>query len=268
VTPPAPRIQAATRDSEPFSLDGRVALVTGGSSGIGLETARTLASWGARVAITHRPQAAPPAPPTGDDRSMTVALDVRDTPSIAAAVAAVVERFGRIDVLVNSAGTNVQQEALDVDEATWDLIVDTNLKGAFFTSQAVARAMLDQGPAPDGGYSIVNVASQMGLVGYHRRAAYCASKAGLVNLTRVLAVEWARSGIRVNAVAPTFISTPLGDEVLDAVPGLRQEIVGRSPMGEIGVPSDVASGILYLASRASRLVTGSTLSIDGGWTAW
>lgn len=257
-------------------LGGCVALVTGGSRGIGESIVRALATYGADIALTTRP---------GNlDRpelaallewvrslgrgALAVELDVRDRAQIEPAVDAVRERFGRIDVLVNNAGTNVQQKALDVDEATWDLIVDTNLKGAFFVSQAVGRLMADRPRAEDMGYSIVTVGSQMGFVGYHRRAAYCASKAGVVNLTRALAVEWAEHGIRVNAVAPTFVHTELADAMLAEDPAFEREVLSRIPIGRIGEPRDVALAVLYLCGAASRLVTGHTLTVDGGWTAW
>ena len=190
----------------------------------------------------------------GGSDAFAVALDVRSARDASRAVDEVVRRCGEIHILVNNAGINVQQPAIEVDEASWDLIVDTNLKGLFFTSQAAARAMMAR-PAPDDmGYSIVNVASQMGLVGFAHRAAYCASKAGVVNLTRVLAIEWAQAGIRVNAVAPTFVHTPLADSML-ADEGFRSEVLSRSPMGRVGDPADVANGVAYLCSSASRLVT-------------
>jgi NAD(P)-dependent dehydrogenase (short-subunit alcohol dehydrogenase family) len=254
-------------------LEGRVALVTGGTSGIGLATARHLADLGAAVAVTHRPG----SEATGEDvvadlRSRTpgalgVPMDVTVVQSIRRGVRQVEQEHGRIDLLVNSAGTNVQQLAKDVDEATWDLVLGVNLKGTFFVCQAVAELMARTEPAGRGGHSIVNVASQMGLVGYHRRAAYCASKAGVVNLTRALAVEWAADSIRVNAVAPTFIKTPLSEPMLEEE-GFRTEVLDRSPLRTIGEPDDIVAGVAYLSGDGARLVTGHTLSIDGGWTAW
>jgi 2-deoxy-D-gluconate 3-dehydrogenase len=259
-----------------FSLEGRVALVTGGTRGIGEAIARTLAEAGAAVAFTSRPAAGASGERTRLERDLAglgapeaqgFELEVRSLQSIDECVRNVVERLGRIDILVNNAGVNVQQEALEVDEATWDLIVDTNLKGLFFVSQAVARRMSAAPRGSDDAYSIVNVASQMGLVGLSRRAAYCSSKAGVVNLTRVLAIEWAQYGIRVNAVAPTFVNTPLAAPML-ADESFRQDVLRRIPLGLIGEADDVGGGVLYLCSPASRLVTGHTLAIDGGWTAW
>ena len=156
---------------------------------------------------------------------------------------------------------NIPREALDVDEADWDAVMDVNLKGLFFMSQRAGRRMVNAG-----GGKIVNIASQNGVIGYYRRAAYCSSKAGVVNLTRVLALEWAPHGITVNAVGPTFILTPLTQSTFDD-PALREDLLKRIPLGRVGRPEDVVGAVVFLASPAADLITGHTLLVDGGWTA-
>ena len=172
------------------------------------------------------------------------------------------DRFGQIDILVNNAGINIPKYALDVTEEDWDLVLDINLKGLFFCSQAVGREMVKRKSG-----KIINISSQMGVIGYYKRAAYCSSKAGVVNLTRVLAIEWAPYGVRVNCIGPTFLRTPLTAPMF-ADEGYYQEIVDRIPLGDIGKPEDVVGAVVYLASPASDLVTGHALLVDGGWTAW
>ena len=189
---------------------------------------------------------------------------MRNLASIRECVAGAVEAGGgRLDVLVNNAGINVRQPAFDVTEDAWDLVLNTNLKGLFFTAQAAGRAMRDQNPP---GGSIVNVASTMGLVGYFDRTAYCASKAGVVNLSRVLAIEWASHAIRVNSVCPAFVETPL-TSALFADEAIKSDILHRTPAGRLVAPEEVAAAIVFLAGPSSRMVTGAALTVDGGWTA-
>jgi NAD(P)-dependent dehydrogenase (short-subunit alcohol dehydrogenase family) len=254
-------------------LQGRGVVVTGGSRGIGRAIAESAAADGAAVVITSRTEsddarAAIKRLAALGGRSAHVCMDVTSTASISQGIALAAERLGRIDVLVNNAGTSVPGPALEVDEATWDLVTDTNVKGLFFSSQAAARQFQRQRAAgDDAGYAIINIASQMGLVGAANRSVYCAGKAAVVNMTRALAVEWAPLGIRVNAVAPTFVHTPLADAML-ADPDFRAVVEAGSPMGRVGEPEDVAAAVLYLAGDGARLVTGHTLVVDGGWTAW
>ena len=249
--------------------DGLVAFVTGAGQGLGQAIAVGLAHAGADVVVTELPGKENNAQETARQiqaqgrRAFCVELDVTQLASIHAAVARALEHFGRIDILVNNAGTNIQQWAIDVTEDAWDRVMDTNLKGNFFVSQTIAkRAMIPQARG-----KIISLASQMGVVGYYYRAAYCASKAGVVNLTRVLAVEWAQYNINVNAIGPTFIETPLTRPMLED-PAFRADTLGRIPLQRFGKPEDVVGAVVYLASPAADLVTGHTLLIDGGWTAW
>src|SRR5262249_1944566 len=174
-------------------------------------------------------------------------------------VNAALAHFGRIDILVNNAGINIPRLALDVAEEDWDRVLDINLKGPFFMAQAVASKAL----LPQGGGKIINIASQNGVIGFHHRGASCSSKAGLVNLTRVLALEWARYHINVNAVGPTFVDTPLTRPMF-ADRAFHEEVISRIPVGRLGRPEDVAGAVVYLASPAADLVTGHTLLGDAG----
>ena len=251
-------------------LSGMNALVTGGGSGIGQACARALGAAGANVVVTELPDRIERAEATvadivaGGNSGIAIPLDVRDLGDITACVMAAVQAGqGRLDILVNNAGTNVRQKAFDVTEDAWDTVLDTNLKGVFFMAQAAGRVMRDQQPS---GGSIINIASTMGLVGYGDRSAYCSSKAGVVNVTRVLAIEWATIGIRVNAVCPAFVDTPFVRGILkdDAI---RNDILFRTPVGRLVEPEEVAAAVVFLASPASRMITGSAMTVDGGWTA-
>jgi NAD(P)-dependent dehydrogenase (short-subunit alcohol dehydrogenase family) len=242
-----------------FSLEGQVALVTGASYGIGQGLARSLAAAGARVAVAAR-SAGPLAELAREIDGLALSLDVTDVPAIPRAVHATVERFGQLDILVNNAGLGENHDALDVTESEWDRLMDVNLKGLFFCCQAAARVML-----PRGYGRIVNLSSQAGTVGIARHAVYSASKGGVNQLTRVLALEWSPRGVTVNAVAPTFIETPGTRERL-AEPSVRASVLERIPAGRVGSVDDVAAAVLYLASPAAGLVTGSVLAVDGGWT--
>ncbi|MFT4039359.1 MAG: SDR family oxidoreductase [Thermomicrobiales bacterium] len=249
-------------------LEGMTALVTGAGSGIGQEAARALGAAGASVFVTELPDRLERAEATVAElraagaSAETLPLDVRDVVSIRACVDAVTAQ-GRLDILVNNAGTNVRQPAFDVTEEAWDLVQSTNLRGVFFMAQAAGRAMRDQQPA---GGSIINIASIMGLVGFYERAAYCSSKAGVVNLSRVLAIEWAPHAIRVNAVCPAFVETPFTQTLMQDE-AVRNDLLQRTPAGRMVTTQEVAATIVFLASPAAAMVTGSAMTVDGGWTA-
>ena len=252
-------------------LDGAVALVTGTGSGLGQATALALAAAGARPVITELPDRLDRAEGTANmirerhgGEATVVRLDVTSLESIAACTEAAASAYtGRIDVLVNNAGLNVPQMAFDVTEEAWDKVLDVNLKGLFFMAQAVGRRMRDQQPR---GGTIINIASQMGLVGYVQRAAYCSSKAGVVNLTRVLAFEWAEYNVRVNSICPTFVETPLTRPMFED-PEFKADVYRRIPLGRLATPEDVAHAVAYLAGPGAGMVTGHALVVDGGWTA-
>ncbi|HLY22327.1 MAG TPA: SDR family oxidoreductase [bacterium] len=246
-------------------LDGKVAVVTGGGHGIGRGIAERLAQAGADLVIAGRKPDALDAAHTAIERlgrrCVTVTADVRDDGAGRRIADRAVSAFGRLDVLVNNAGINHRTPTLEVTEAEWDEVVDTNLKGVFFCAQAAARVMLAAG-----GGSIVNVGSTMSFVALPNRATYCASKGGVATLTKQLAMEWAPRGIRVNAVAPTFVETEMTAEVLRD-PATRAQVIGRIPMGRVLDVDEVARTVLYLASPAASGITGIILPVDGGYLA-
>jgi 2-dehydro-3-deoxy-D-gluconate 5-dehydrogenase len=248
-------------------VSGKTALVTGAGSGLGRAIALALAEAGADVAITELPSRLENARAVAASiralgrKAQVVKLDVTSVKNIGRAVSEVAKEFSQIDILVNNAGINIPKQALEVTEEDWDRVLDVNLKGVFFCAQAVGREMVRRGSG-----KIINIASQNGVVGYHDRAAYCSSKAGVVNLTRVLAIEWAPHQVNVNAVAPTFVLTPLTEKMF-ANPVFSDEIHRRIPLGRLGKPEDVVGAVVFLASPAADLITGHTLLVDGGWTA-
>lgn len=250
-----------------FTLDEKVAIITGGGSGIGQTLALGLSRVGAHIVITELPGRREVAEETAravreaGGEALVVDLDVTQMESIEAMVEEVRKAFDRVDVLVNNAGVIIRRKALEVTEEEWDQVLDTNLKGAFFTSQATARIMIEQG-----GGKIINIASINGVIGSPERVSYTASKAGLINLTRTLAAEWGEYGINVNAIGPTYLLTPLTEPIFDDK-AFRESYFSRQPIQRIGRPEDLIGAAIYLASSASDLVTGHTLMVDGGWTA-
>lgn len=249
-----------------FDVTDQVALVTGSARGLGREIALALANAGADVAVgVRRPTSGEALVGAIEDmgrRAVEVTMDVTDLTQIRTAISQTVAAFGRLDILVNNAGLGPENLAVDVNEEDFDLTFDVNVKGLFFASQAAAKVMIDQG----GHGRIINLSSQAGLVALPTEAIYCASKAAVSHLTRCLAVEWGRYGINVNAVAPTFIHTPgTADALADET--FKADVVERiAALHRIGEPVDVTGAVVYLASPASSLVTGTTLVVDGGWT--
>ena len=248
-----------------FDLEGQVALVTGAARGLGSSIAVALAHAGADLALgvhdaTSGADVAERVQALGR-QALVVPMDVTDLTQIESATGAVIQEFGRIDLLVNNAGLGPENAPEDVTESDFDLTFDVNVKGLFFTSQAVGRLMIGQRSG-----RIINMSSQAGLVALPGEAIYCASKAAVSHLTRCLAIEWGTHGINVNAVAPTFIRTP-GTEPALSDPTFHDDVVERiAGLHRIGEPVDVAGAVIFLASPAASLITGETLVVDGGWT--
>ncbi|MCM3757994.1 SDR family oxidoreductase [Sporosarcina aquimarina] len=246
-------------------LEGKTVVVTGGSKGIGKDIARTFAELNANVIITGRDEKALNETVSElrvfNPKCIGISGDLSGLSVIQHLIETVIATFGTIDVLVNNAGVNIAKPAMDVTESDWDTVLDLNLKSVFFSSQEAARHMLAQKSG-----KIINIASQMAFVGYYKRAAYCASKGGLVQLTKALAVEWAEHGITVNAVAPTFIETELTAKMFTDE-AFKQDVEKRILLNGLAKPKDISGAVLYLASDMASFVTGETIKVDGGWTA-
>lgn len=249
-----------------FRLDGQVAVVVGGANGIGRASAALLAAAGARVAIVDRdPDAARAAARSlADNRGSADTLDIADAPAVDRVFDAIAAREGRIDILVNSAGIAIRWPSTEQPLGDWEKVVAVNMTGVFLSARAAARHMIARG---EGG-SIVNLASIMGLSGggLYPNISYQTTKGAVVNMTRALAIEWAREKIRVNAVAPTWVRTQF-IAALTSRPELVEQIERVTPLGRLAEADEIATAILFLASPAASMVTGHTLAVDGGFLA-
>jgi NAD(P)-dependent dehydrogenase (short-subunit alcohol dehydrogenase family) len=248
--------------------DRRTALVTGASQGLGAAIAVELARCGYDVAVSN--QGVAPLDATlasieeAGARGVPVKLDLRMQSSIEQAMSAVLDAFGRLDVLVNNAGVTLRKAALEVTPEEWDEVTTVNLTGTFFMCQQMARQLV----ATDRPGAIVNIASTHGLLGFPMRSTYGITKAGIIHMTRMLAYEWAGRSIRVNAVAPGTVETPSRAAYFASDPKAREGMLSRVPMRRFGLPADVAGAVCYLAGPAADYVTGQTLVLDGGLTSY
>ena len=249
-----------------FALDGEVALVTGGGSGLGQAIALGLAEAGSSVAVADIRREG--AEGTADriramgKKAAALQVDVTQSSQVEKMAQTVLQDWGKIDILVNSAGITYRGTALEFPEKEWDRILAVNLKGTFLSCQVVGRAMVGRGRG-----KIINIASIGGLIAYSGTIAYLASKGGVVQLTRGLAVEWAKAGVRVNAIAPFVFDTPLVTHIKAQEPEHFQRMIDKSPMGRLGQAEEIIGAAIFLASSASDLITGHILAVDGGFTA-
>jgi NAD(P)-dependent dehydrogenase (short-subunit alcohol dehydrogenase family) len=257
--------------NSPFDLTGRTALVTGAARGLGRAIALAMADAGANVALGLREVTADGG--LADEiasrgrRVIPLAMDVTDLEQSRTAIDRAVAELGSIDILVNNAGGGIGGDAVDVSEEDFDAVWRLNTRSTFFLSQHAARHMRLRHSETGVGGSIVNIASQAGLVALPGESSYAISKAAVIHMTRALAVEWGEYGIRVNAVAPTFIETD-GTSAALSDAGFRADTIERiAALHRIGTPNEVSGAVVFLASDAASLVTGQTLAIDGGWTA-
>ena len=249
-----------------FRLDGKIALITGAATGLGAGIAIAFARQGADIAISDLPgvslaETAQKAQGYGH-RVLTLAMDVRRMDQLEQGVEAVEKRLGDINILVNNAGINHPLPALEVSEENWDDHYNTNVKGGFFLAQKVAPKMI----AKNWG-RIIWLSSQSGLVGIPGQPVYCSSKGAIIQLVRTLGLEWAKQGITVNSIAPTFVETNLTRKRLQQQ-DFRQFVLRKIPAGRLAEVEDIASAAVFLASEEAKMVNCHTLSVDGGWTAW
>jgi NAD(P)-dependent dehydrogenase (short-subunit alcohol dehydrogenase family) len=249
-----------------YRLDGRVALVTGAGRGIGRACALALAQAGAELWLMARSHdeidAVARQIGAAGGKAHAIACDVTDSAAMKAAVASI----PALDVLVNNAGTNIPEPFVEVSEEHLDKLLALNVRSAFLVAQAAAKKMLEAPGRKGRGGAILNMSSQMGHVGAVNRTVYCLTKHGIEGLTKAMALEFAPLGIRVLSIAPTFVETPMTRPMM-ARPGFAKWVEERIPAGRVGQPEDVAAAVVFAASPAASLMTGSSLLVDGGWTA-
>jgi NAD(P)-dependent dehydrogenase (short-subunit alcohol dehydrogenase family) len=251
---------------EIFDLSGKVAMVTGSTRGLGETAAKALAKAGADVAICGRKRddldrVSSAIKELGRD-SAGFFLDVTSKDSVLEGVDGIMNHFGKVDILVNNAGVNNRVPVLEFPEESWDWIINTNLKGYFLVAQAVVPQMLERGYG-----KVINISSILGTVALQNQVAYASSKGGVNQMTKVMAVEWAREGVRVNAIGPTYFETDLVAPIRND-PERFNFINERTPMGRWGYLPELEGIVIFLASPASDFITGQTIYIDGGWTIW
>jgi NAD(P)-dependent dehydrogenase (short-subunit alcohol dehydrogenase family) len=249
-----------------FRLDGKIAMVTGAATGLGAAISRALASQGADIAICDLPGQS--LSETGGEirklgrRALEIEMDVRELPQLDRGVTAAREVFGRIDILVNNAGVNRPASGLQATPSEWDDHFAINVKGGFFLTQRVVPMMIEQKWG-----RVIFISSQSGLIGIPGQPIYCSTKGAIIQVVRTLGLEWAKQGITVNSVAPTFVETNLTRKRLQN-PEFLSFVLGKIPAGKLATPSDIGAAVAYLASVEASMVNCHTLCVDGGWTAW
>jgi NAD(P)-dependent dehydrogenase (short-subunit alcohol dehydrogenase family) len=249
-----------------FRIDGKVALVTGGARGLGRTMATALAEAGAAIALAGRSQDTCQAAADGiasatGRKAMAFAADVTKIADVERLADDVEREFGKVDILVNNAGINIRGPVQQLTEADWDAVIDTNLKGPFLCARAIGPRMVSRGWG-----RVINLGSVLGVIALPGRAPYASSKAGIINLTRVLALEWAGTGVTANAICPGAFATEMNRSLLDD-PLKYKEFVAQIPMGRWGELEELTGAVVFLASDASSYVTGTPLFVDGGWIA-